>query len=164
MKHGLRQGQRVLQKLAITSKMKHSIQMLGMSIKDLNEYIETALVSNPFLKKEVLGTPRSKYERRRSSLPVSSQYNEDVRNKTYIDPRDSLLSQLRMLRLDEKEIQIAEYLISDMDENGYIKTDLEEVSKDLLADPEEVCKVLDTIQGLDPAGIGARDIRECLQL
>ena len=81
-----------------------------------------------------------------------------------MEPHEFLMSQIRTLDLSEKELEVAEYLIYEMDENGYIKEDSESVAENLFTDVETVLKVIDVIQSLDPPGIGARDIRECLQL
>lgn len=69
-----------------------------------------------------------------------------------------------MAGIKGKILEIAEYLIYDMDENGYIAADWEEVGRELGANDEEVQEAILAIQGLEPAGIGACDVRECLQL
>jgi RNA polymerase sigma-54 factor len=128
-----------------------------MSIKDLNEYIDSVIANNPFLKKQADEKLSKKY---RNTSPA--EYN--VRIIQEENPRSSLLSQLRMSGLDGKILEIAEYLIYEMDDNGYIKTEIEEAASDLSATIEDVQGALEAIQGLEPAGIGARDVRECLQL
>jgi RNA polymerase sigma-54 factor len=128
--------------------------MLSMSIRDLNDYIDSILASNPFLKKHL--------DKKNMQTYGSDSRIEDIEDKKVFDPRKFLLSQLATLNLDEKDLEIAEYLIYEMDENGYIKTDIEEISRDIFADLQRVEGVLGAIQSLDPPGIGARDIRECL--
>ena len=82
--------------------------------------------------------------------------------------QDLLFAQLGMTELDEDQRLLAEYLIGNLDENGYLRRELAAVANDLafsmnisatVADLEEVLAV---IQDLDPPGVGARDLRECL--
>jgi RNA polymerase sigma-54 factor len=82
--------------------------------------------------------------------------------------QDLLFAQLGMTDLDDDQRLLAEYLIGNLDENGYLRRELAAVANDLafsmnvsatVADLEEVLKV---IQELDPPGVGARDLRECL--
>jgi RNA polymerase sigma-54 factor len=146
--------------------MRHSIKLLGMSTNDVNEYVDTAVEANPFLKKEYEGKKSDKYKISAPPFEGMGSYYEysDRVNAQEEDPRASLLSQLRMVNLKDNLLEIAEYLISEMDQNGYIKIPLEEVAKSLLVSIEEVENSLIAIQGLEPPGIGARDICECMQL
>ena len=82
--------------------------------------------------------------------------------------QDLLFAQLGMTELDEEQRLLAEYLIGNLDENGYLRRELAAVANDLafsmnisvtVPDLEEVLAV---IQELDPPGVGARDLRECL--
>jgi len=154
MNRKLSQDLRFLQKMALTPKMKHSIKMLSMSVTDLNDYIDAVLASNPFLKKEF----------NRPGGVAIYEHREVTEGKQEQDPREIILSRARMTDLDKRSMEIAEYLIYEMDENGYIKCDLEETARNLFSDAEKVQEVLEVIQGLEPPGIGAGDIRECLLL
>ena len=84
--------------------------------------------------------------------------------------QERLSSQLHMLNLTEKEFVIAETLIGNLDDSGYLNRDTESIVDDLAfsanitTTEEEIEVVLRLIQDLDPAGIGARDLRECLLL
>lgn len=82
--------------------------------------------------------------------------------------QERLSGQLHMLNLNEKEFIIAETLIGNLDDSGYLNRDTESLVDDLAfsanitVTEDEVEEVLKLIQDLDPAGIGARDLRECL--
>lgn len=84
--------------------------------------------------------------------------------------QDVLFSQLGLRELDERELLIAEYLIGNLDESGYLRRELPSIVNDLAftanisTDIRELANVLEIIQDLDPAGVGARDLRECLLL
>lgn len=75
---------------------------------------------------------------------------------------DHLLWQLGLSSVTEKEKEIGMVLIGNIDENGYLSTPLEEVCASVKASPDEVEKVLQIIQGFDPSGVGARNLKECL--
>jgi RNA polymerase sigma-54 factor len=75
---------------------------------------------------------------------------------------EHLLSQLHMLRLEEEDITIGEYLIWNINEDGYLSCALEVVAQNLAVPVEKVEKVLHRIQHFDPVGIGARNLQECL--
>jgi len=75
---------------------------------------------------------------------------------------EHLLSQLFMCPCTIRETRIGEYLIGNIDEKGYLRVSLEEVASRLKADVADVARVLNMIQGFDPAGVGARNLEECL--
>lgn len=81
---------------------------------------------------------------------------------------DMLESQLGLKELDDRQYQIADYLIGNLDDDGYLRRDLASVvddiafSQNIITTEEELNELLKVIQEFDPAGIGARDLRECL--
>jgi len=75
---------------------------------------------------------------------------------------DHLLEQLRMHELDPQAMEIGEFLVGSIDENGYLQTTVEEVAETFQVTPERVEEVLAVIQTFEPAGIGARNLQECL--
>jgi RNA polymerase sigma-54 factor len=83
---------------------------------------------------------------------------------------DSLLDQLGFADLDDKQEAIGRQLIGSIDGDGYIRRDLSAIANDLAfsqnieATVPEVESVLHVVQSFDPAGIGARDLQECLLL
>jgi RNA polymerase sigma-54 factor len=82
--------------------------------------------------------------------------------------QDLLYDQISMSDLDENEALLAEYLIGNLDENGYLRRELPAIVNDLAfsmnisTSVAELEVVLKSIQELDPPGVGARDLRECL--
>ena len=75
---------------------------------------------------------------------------------------DYLLWQLSMSEQSDLARQIGAFLIGNIDENGYLNCQIGEVSELFEVTCSEVECVLEAIQGFDPAGVGARDLRECL--
>ena len=84
--------------------------------------------------------------------------------------QQTLLEQINLQNLNSKEIKIAEYIIGNLDENGYLESTLQSISDDLIfqqnidTTQERIEKVLEVIQDLEPAGVGARNLQECLLL
>lgn len=84
--------------------------------------------------------------------------------------QDVLESQLGLQELNDRDYQIGLYLIGNIDEDGYLRRDLNSVVDDLAFSQNISCtvqeleSVLKVIQQLDPAGVGARDLQECLLL
>jgi len=83
---------------------------------------------------------------------------------------ENLISQLGLRILDEGQRGIAEYIIGNIDEDGYLRRELEEMvddlafSQNLEINEEEALEILKIVQDFDPPGVAARDLRECLLL
>lgn len=81
-----------------------------------------------------------------------------------------LMQQLNTYRLDEEEKAIAQFLVGSVDESGYIRREIQDIVDDLAftqnvyTTEDKVEKVLKVVQELDPAGVAARDLQECLLL
>jgi len=81
-----------------------------------------------------------------------------------------LYEQLGLVKLTEEQQQLAEYVIGNIDEDGYLRRDLLSISDDLAfnmnmeVSEEELLHILRVIQDFDPPGVGARNLRECLLL
>lgn len=75
---------------------------------------------------------------------------------------DQLVSQLRIATDDERTIEIGDYLIGSLDDSGHLTCELEEVANTFNITTDEVERVLRIIQTFDPAGVGARNLQECL--
>jgi RNA polymerase sigma-54 factor len=81
-----------------------------------------------------------------------------------------LINQLNTFRLSEDEEEIAYFLVGSVDESGYIRRSLSDITDDLaftqnvFTTEEEIKKVLKIVHQLDPAGVGARNLQECLSI
>ena len=81
-----------------------------------------------------------------------------------------LMQQLNTYRLEENEKEIAKFLVGSVDESGYIRREIADIVDDLAftqnvyTQEAAVESVLEKVQELDPAGVGARDLQECLLL
>ncbi len=75
---------------------------------------------------------------------------------------DHLMWQLGLGGFNEEEQALLAILISYVDEDGYVKTPMEEIAKEEEVDATELAEMLPFLQEFDPAGVGARDLKECL--
>jgi RNA polymerase sigma-54 factor len=75
-----------------------------------------------------------------------------------------LVEQVRDTELNDEEQGIAELLIGNIDDYGYLATTVEDLATSTSLPPEKITKVLKVVQTFEPVGVGARDLRECLML
>ena len=122
---------------------------------DLAEYISDDEV--PAYKTSIRNTGMDEEDK---SIPISM-------GKSF---HEVLVAQLGLLKLSEDKKTVAQYLIGNFDEAGYLRRDLESIVDDLAfyqsisTTEEELEGLLKLIQGMDPAGVGARNLQECLSL
>ncbi|SDE17731.1 RNA polymerase factor sigma-54 [Riemerella columbipharyngis] len=118
------------------------------------------------------------YDDEPSYKTVSSNYStddEDFDNESLLTEGqtmyDYLIEQIHLRRIEGEALKIAEYIIGTLDNDGYLRREIKSVVDDLAfsqgiyTDEKKVGEVLvNYVQKLDPAGVGARDLRECLLL
>jgi RNA polymerase sigma-54 factor len=75
-----------------------------------------------------------------------------------------LIEQVRDTKLTEEEQGIAELLIGNIDDYGYLNVTLDELAATTKLPPEKILEILKVVQTFEPTGVGARDLRECLML
>ncbi|HID97870.1 MAG TPA: RNA polymerase factor sigma-54 [Thermodesulfobacteriaceae bacterium] len=103
----------------------------------------------------------------RSVLPSYSFEHKEEANFDNVlthstDLSDHLTWQLQMSRLTDRERHIGCLIIGNLDQSGYLKTEVEEIAEEVGCSVQEVDEVLKTIQFFDPVGVASRDLRECL--
>lgn len=119
---------------------------------DINDYLDD---DEPSYKTSVNNKGKDDEER---AIPLSSGNSFQER----------LMGQLNLHYLTEQQMTLATYLIGNLDDSGYLERELEAIvddlafSQNIITTEEELEEVLMVIQELDPAGIGARDLKECL--
>ncbi|MDR2473196.1 MAG: RNA polymerase factor sigma-54 [Tannerella sp.] len=83
---------------------------------------------------------------------------------------DYLMQQLKTCDMSDNDFKIAEYIIGNIDDDGYLRRDCTAISDDIAfqtgydAPKSEIVRIVHIIQGFDPPGVGAFDLRECLML
>ena len=112
-------------------------------------------------------TPSYKLYVNNQGKDIKPQYNTFSVKESF---QENLVVQLGYRKMDERSRTIAVFIIGSLDDDGYLRRDLESLSYDILlrlnieTDEQEVEKILKVIQEFEPAGIGARDLQECLLL
>jgi RNA polymerase sigma-54 factor len=117
-------------------------------------------------------TSDSYFEERESDgrdLGYFQENAEDIqtffeRNKKKIDLYEHLLWQLRLSHISEEVGKPAEIIINNLNEDGYLQASLEEIAETAGTDINTVEEALTFVQQLDPPGVGARNLQECLLL
>ena len=155
-------------KLRLTPQMRLAISLLQMPLVKLKDYVKQQVEENPLLEIENKEVPLKEVG---SDLNYSSNEDEEER-QNYKESlitkpttlSDHLLNQLHLFVNSDEERKIGEAIIANIDDNGYLKSSIEEIAKSTQATPLGVEKVLSLVQTFDPVGVGARDLRECLLL
>ena len=106
-----------------------------------------------------------------ASSPIRSTTDDEEKRQFMFDSltvetslAQHLVEQVRDTDLDDKEQAVAELIIGNIDDYGYLNVTVEELSTQTTLPVEDIIDVLDVVQGFDPVGVGARDLRECLML
>ncbi len=181
----IKQDLKLSQQLVMTPQLQQAIKLLQLSRLELQEVVAQEIQENPILEEDNGLEERAPSEVS-SEVPDHVQdfdwaeYMESHSISTYT-PRtdgdeapwetlltrqvtlsDYLMWQLRMSPVTPQEEEIGFFIIGNIDEDGYFQGSLEEVSRELSVPTEAVDQMLRTIQSLDPPGVGACDLRECL--
>ena len=106
-----------------------------------------------YLNEAGYASPREEFE------SIEDRYNDRTTQRTL---RDSLLEQVAVTDLSPGDRIIAEYLIYNIDEDGFLGCSTGEVADEIGVNRDKVERVLDIIQTFDPVGVGARNLQECL--
>lgn len=171
------------QKLIMTQQMQLSVKLLQMSNFEIRNYIENEIQENPVLDAEYKKDDSQKikddidYKSLIKYLEFDDYGNgsyqrhreeDEISPFTFISAKKSLKEFLieQILELNEEEFvkSICKYLIENIDEKGYLGITLEEVQEDLSISYELAEQCLNVVQTLEPYGIGARDLKECLKI
>lgn len=186
----LKQGLELKQTQKLSPLQIQTIKLIELPTQELEQRIRKELEENPVLDEDI----KSEREDGEDEPPreVSlSDYKEDDSIPSYKlhvnnygkDERpqyntfsvkesftQSLLEQLGFRNLDEHQYQVAAFIIGSLDDDGYLRRDIDSLVDDLAfragieTDEQEVLSLLSVIQEFEPSGVGARDLRECLLL
>jgi len=180
-------AQKLGQRLTLTPQLTQSLKVLAMNAMDLDLYIEECIESNPLLNKDENESDMPQAEQgvagRDKEQETDWRENGDNRWETMytpsvgrdgVDMRDqqwqeqqtvgqSLHEQVDRQPMEDTDRIVAHALIDSLDDDGYFRSNPDELATSLHGDAETLEKVLVAIvQQLEPAGIGARDLPECL--
>ncbi|RMG90754.1 MAG: RNA polymerase sigma-54 factor [Zetaproteobacteria bacterium] len=170
---------RLSQKLTLTPQMAMSLKVLTMNRIELDRYLEECVESNPLLEIE----PAEQIEGQQLQKSIVEQSGDDRWEQMYrpldeTDPFDrfahvaerpslyeSLIRQLDQQPMSEQDRRIAHAIVDALDEDGLFRADIIAFAKELQIHPSDAERVLlNHVQQLEPPGIGARNLTECLLL
>lgn len=156
-------------KLAMTQELTQAIALLQYSAQELAAFLEAKSVENPLLQVELKNITQLDSNMDRTRKKPKRSFDRDDRNLIeQIGSNESetleeyLHSQLNFLKASPIEKVILPVLIENIDENGYLNLDREELIKRFAVDKEIIDCAFFKLQSLDPAGIAGKDLQECL--
>ncbi|MGG7144812.1 RNA polymerase factor sigma-54 [Clostridium nigeriense] len=172
------------QRLIMTQEMQLSIKLLQMSTYDLRDYIENEFLENPilegnfdFVQDDKKYDDKIDYKEMIKYLEFDNygsqsygEYNkeDDVSPFNFISEKESLTEYLKEQLIESEEDEykkaIVYYMIENIDSRGYLDMSLEDICNELNISTELGQDALEILQDLDPDGIGARDLKECLKI
>lgn len=160
--------------------MQQMMKLLALPALELKAYLENAILENPLLEleeKRPQDTERpersvsqepGEYEPEEVSAlsePEQIQKKRDYKESIISRPptlQEDLVEQLHLLNLTPQDYKIGEFIIGNLDDDGYLRTGVEEMARLLGESAEDVEWTLKVIQTLEPAGVAARSLSECL--
>lgn len=165
------------QQLKLTPQLMQSMEVLQMNSQELLEYLGRLTEENPLLEREDVPDLRDAYQELRqkavwidAGLPGASFSHEGALPERGAVDRETeslaafLRDQLERKRLPKPLLALGNYLAELVDEDGYLaEEDLEGLSELNIPQPL-IDEALAMLQGLEPAGVGARSLPECLLL
>ena len=172
---------RLRQHLTLTPQVQQALRLLQMSAMEFQQEMEQALAANPFLEENPEAPAPLAAAK---DAPVEELYlphessgggsvdreQEDWGGAIDTTPslQEHLREQLRMSRCSDRDRALAEMVIDSLDEDGYFKATFDELAALLPKEhdvlPEEFAAALKLVQTLDPPGIAARTLDECLRI
>ena len=165
------------------------MKLIQLTTAELEQKIKNEIEENPALEqgKESLENDSNEFESNSEEGDVNvddylSDEPEEFNQNYYSNQEEStnfqtkstlsfhqyLDNQSKNLILKDSQKPICEFLIGSIDESGYLRRDIDDIIDDLaftqniVATKQEVLSILEKIQDLDPAGVGARSLQECL--
>jgi RNA polymerase sigma-54 factor len=153
---------RVGQSLVMTPQLQQAIKLLQMSNLELADFVAAEVERNPLLE---IAPPTA------GSAPASAGGRRTHGDNNFLDSiaadvslHEHLQEQIRAMRGSPDAIEAALILADELEEDGYLRVPLPDIAQRHRLRPKEIDAGLALVQACDPAGVGARDLRECLAL
>ena len=161
------------QKLIITTSLKQSLSILNMNKLELEDEIKRQAEENPLMEVEtsndinweeyIKDIERSvKFDKNEVNYNSDSDMNLENMIKYSSNIYEHLHFQISLYKLSKEERKVCEYIIDSLDEDGYLRVEEREIIENLNISEELFNTCLLNIQQLEPSGVGARDLSECL--
>lgn len=142
-------------KLILTQEMQLSLNILEMSLPDLINFLEKEKKTNPAI--EII-YPSKTYKNEDENYNFLENYTDE---DTLID---ILEEQIRYLKLNPKVKETSIFIINNLDNKGYLAMPKKEITNFLNISNEILKKALEVVNTLEPLGVGAQNLQECLKI
>ena len=158
------------QKLQLSPKQIQFLNLLQIPLSSLSKRIESELEENPALEETDESTNEEEVYYKSNNTSNNKEVTTTVVKEREIGLQDYLSSQLFLESLSTEQEKICLFIIGCLDENGFLSRSLLEISDDILFEynqnigETELIEQLRCIQSLEPTGVGARNLKECLLL
>jgi RNA polymerase sigma-54 factor len=174
------------QRLSLTPEMKQALLVLQMSAVELRDLILDEIQANPLVEIEddfveeslsaetdslddemlsyFLDSAEPLYDLAKNTDPARNRTYEASSARTGMSLRDYMTAQAGVALLTKSERAAVDAIVGSLDDNGYLRAGLDEISRLSGQSPETVERALRVVQSFDPPGVGAVDLRECLSL
>lgn len=166
---------RQTQKLHLTKELRQAIEILQMNSQEVELLIAEELNENPVLEAQrEMDIDWAKFVTEVRKNASSKKYNENEYHEQEVNPDnfvggqvqlyDHLVEEISSIMLTKREQQLAYFLIERVNDSGYLLSEIEDCAMQMNASTEEMESVLHKIQNIEPAGLLARNLKECLLL
>lgn len=161
LRPGLTQQQTM--KLTMTQELSQAIALLQYSSLELVDFLENKALENPLL--QIKKSQKEMFQPKKKGNGKSSSQDkawiEQISDQRFT-LTDHLKPQIQDLKISAKQTQLLTHYIFHLDDNGYFTGELEEIANQFRISLAEAEEYLTILQMCEPAGIGARNLRECL--
>ena len=174
---------RLRQHLTLTPQVQQALRLLQMSALEFAQEMDQALSSNPFLEETADAQPTTPRESSPSTIEdvvvpqeastagsSAERDHEEWSGASEVQPtlREHLREQLMISPMGSRDRALAHMVIDSLDDDGYFKLSFDELAALVPAEhdvrAEDFLAALRLVQSLDPAGVAARNLEECLEL
>jgi RNA polymerase sigma-54 factor len=189
---GLSQTQNLSQQQVLAPQLQQSLQILQVPMLELRNLIQQEIETNPTIEIEQTEPTIEDKQREhedfqeefdrlakldeewRDYMAQSSSYSgrsaeDEERRQFFFDSivgeqtlQQHLLEQVQSSDLSEEDRRLAELIIGNIDDHGFLQSTPEEIGNNTGMDVTDLVRVLEHVQGFHPVGVGSRDLRECL--
>ncbi|WP_258840499.1 RNA polymerase factor sigma-54 [Mechercharimyces sp. CAU 1602] len=173
MEFGFNQEQKL--SVTMTPQLRQALHILQLPAYELLTFLQEKIIENPLLESEEQITPTeremeawAKLQSERGTASVHIGNEKEHVLERLSSAGDTLMvaleAQLRELTLTAYEYKVCLYLAGNLDEKGYLQVEDEAICKRFHLSRDEYENCITIVQSLDPAGVGARSLAECLEL
>lgn len=174
--NSIQQKQTQTQTLNISNQIVQSLNILNMGRYELEEAVEAESESNPVLEVEVkddeinweeyFKKEKFDYDFDKNEVLYTDSSDYDFENMTSDEDSlyDELHGQIKIMGIDETRMKVCDYLVDSLDEDGYLREKESDIADKLSVSLDLVEECIGLVQTLEPAGICARNLQECIIL